>query len=68
MAKPKTAYVCSECGATALQWFGTCPSCGAAGTLTETSTERSSPRSGSRTVGVSSVSLAEVQPKDLDRL
>ena len=33
MAKPKTAYVCSECGATALQWFGTCPSCGAAGTL-----------------------------------
>ena len=40
MAKPKTAYVCSECGATALQWFGACPSCGAAGTLTETSTER----------------------------
>ena len=68
MAKPKTAYVCSECGATALQWFGTCPSCGAAGTLTETSTERSSPRSGTRSVGVSSVSLAEVQPKDLDRL
>ena len=34
MAKPKTAYVCSECGATALQWFGACPSCGAAGTLT----------------------------------
>ena len=67
MAKPKTAYVCSECGATALQWFGTCPSCGAAGTLTETSTERSSPRSGTRSVGVSSVSLAEVQPKDLDR-
>ena len=34
--KRKTAYVCSECGATALQWFGSCPSCGTAGTLTET--------------------------------
>jgi DNA repair protein RadA/Sms len=66
MAKPKTAYVCSECGATALQWFGTCPSCGAAGTLTETATERGSglrPKS-----SVQSVSLAEVQPKDLDRI
>ena len=40
MAKAKTAYVCSECGASALQWFGSCPSCGAAGTLTETVTER----------------------------
>ncbi|MBI2753410.1 MAG: DNA repair protein RadA [Betaproteobacteria bacterium] len=42
MAKAKTAYVCSECGASALQWFGTCPSCAAAGTLTETVTERAS--------------------------
>ena len=25
MAKPKTAYVCTECGATALQWFGSLP-------------------------------------------
>jgi len=68
MAKPKTAYVCSECGATALQWFGTCPSCGAAGTLTETMTERSSPRSGARSVGVPAVSLSEVQPKHQERL
>ena len=52
----------------ALQWFGTCPSCGAAGTLTETATERSSPRSGTRAVGVAAVALSEVQPKDLDRL
>ena len=33
MARTKTAYVCSECGATALQWFGACPACGAAGTI-----------------------------------
>jgi DNA repair protein RadA/Sms len=66
MAKPKTAYVCSECGATALQWFGTCPSCGAAGTLSETVTERGSALRGKSTV--QSISLAEVQPKDLDRI
>jgi DNA repair protein RadA/Sms len=42
MAKAKTAYVCAECGASALQWFGSCPSCGAAGTLSETVVEKSS--------------------------
>jgi DNA repair protein RadA/Sms len=66
MKKPKTAYVCSECGATALQWFGSCPSCGTAGTLSETISERGSgfrPKSAPETVG-----LAEVQPKDLERI
>ena len=38
--KRKTAYVCAECGASALQWFGTCPSCNAVGTLTETAVEK----------------------------
>ena len=42
MARAKTAYVCAECGASALQWFGSCPSCGAAGTLTETAVEKPS--------------------------
>ena len=67
MAKPKTAYVCSECGATALQWFGACPSCGAAGTLSETVTERNASR-GTRGVAVPSVSLADVQPRDQERM
>ncbi len=40
LKKQKTAYVCTDCGATALQWFGACPSCGAAGTLTETIAEQ----------------------------
>jgi DNA repair protein RadA/Sms len=40
VAKAKTAYVCAECGASALQWFGSCPSCGAAGTLSETAVEK----------------------------
>ena len=66
MKKPKTAYVCSECGATALQWFGSCPSCGTAGTLSESIAERGSgfrPKSAPETVG-----LAEVQPRDLERI
>ena len=66
MKKPKTAYVCSECGASALQWFGACPSCGAAGTLSETVTERGSARVGR--MSASTVALAEVQPKDLERI
>jgi len=40
VARAKSAYVCSECGASALQWFGACPSCGAAGTLVETRAEK----------------------------
>ena len=63
MKKPKSAYVCSECGATALQWFGSCPSCGTAGTLSETVTDR-----GSRNVPASTMALAEVQPKNLERI
>ena len=42
MARAKSAYVCAECGASALQWFGSCPSCGAAGTLSETAVEKPS--------------------------
>jgi DNA repair protein RadA/Sms len=65
MAKTKTAYVCSECGASALQWFGSCPSCGAAGTLTETISERGAARP---TRAGPTIALAEVQPKDLERI
>ncbi len=65
MARAKSAYVCADCGATALQWFGACPSCGAAGTLTETIAERR----GAQGLSASgrSVALAEVDVKDLER-
>jgi DNA repair protein RadA/Sms len=66
MKKPKTAYVCSECGASALQWFGACPSCGAAGTLTETITEGRSARPARERA--MTLALSEVQPKDLERI
>jgi DNA repair protein RadA/Sms len=67
LAKAKTAYVCSDCGATALQWFGSCPSCGAAGTLTETVSERGAVK---RLAGAApgAVSLQDVATRELERL
>ena len=35
MAKAKTAYVCSECGASYNKWQGQCGECGAWNTLAE---------------------------------
>ncbi len=67
MAKTKSAYVCSDCGATALQWFGTCPSCGAAGTLIETIAERGGVK---RISGAApgAISLDAVETRELERL
>ena len=67
MARAKTAYVCTECGASALQWFGTCPSCGAAGTLSETVMEKSSPH---RYAGAaaSAVPLDDIRARELERI
>ena len=39
MAKPKTHYVCSDCGGIASKWAGQCPSCRAWNTLVETAIE-----------------------------
>ena len=35
MAKARTAYVCSECGASANKWQGQCGECGAWNTMSE---------------------------------
>ncbi|WP_375513359.1 DNA repair protein RadA [uncultured Nostoc sp.] len=35
MAKPKTFFVCNECGAESPQWFGKCPACGTYNSLEE---------------------------------
>src|SRR5207302_1715914 len=63
MAKPKSVYGCAECGATALQWFGTCPSCGAAGTLSESTAER-----GAKRIATPSVALADIEARELARI
>jgi DNA repair protein RadA/Sms len=66
VAKTKSAYVCTECGAAAIQWFGSCPSCAAAGTLVETITERGFVRQGKSSA--ESVALGDVATKDLERI
>jgi len=67
VARAKSAYVCGECGASALQWFGTCPSCGAAGTLSETAVEKAS---GHRyaTDAAKAIALEAVQASELERI
>src|SRR5262245_15140962 len=65
MAKPKTAYICADCGASALQWFGTCPSCGAAGTLSETAVEKTGSH---RYAGAAAAALHEIQARELERV
>ncbi|MFZ2854386.1 MAG: DNA repair protein RadA, partial [Rhodocyclaceae bacterium] len=39
MAKAKTIYSCTECGASAPKWQGQCPGCGVWNTLVETVAE-----------------------------
>jgi DNA repair protein RadA/Sms len=35
MAKPKTQYVCAQCGQSSPRWLGRCPACNAWGSLSE---------------------------------
>src|SRR4030095_8547371 len=67
MPKPKTAYLCAECGASALQWFGSCPSCGAAGTLSETVVEKAASHRYAGT-GAASVALQDIHARELERI
>jgi DNA repair protein RadA/Sms len=65
MARAKSAYVCSSCGATALKWMGMCPSCGEAGTLSEQAAERGVRSSGP---AAAPVALARVEARESERL
>jgi DNA repair protein RadA/Sms len=46
MAKARTAYLCSECGAHSVKWAGQCPECGAWNTLAETALTTPRPTQG----------------------
>ena len=56
MARDKSIYACSECGATSPKWLGKCPGCGAWNTLVESVAE--TPGSGKNRYQ----SLAKSQP------
>lgn len=53
MAKTKTVYVCSNCGADSPKWLGKCPNCGEWNTYVEeiVTKEPAVKRAGSRYYG-----------------
>jgi DNA repair protein RadA/Sms len=46
MARPKTAFFCTDCGSESLRWQGQCPACSAWNTLVAEPSQRRTPRSG----------------------
>ena len=74
MAKSKTIYVCSECGAESPKWIGRCPQCGEWNTYQEEhiSTERGNALQGLGPTGVlteaKAVTLNSVQQQDVTRM
>jgi len=67
MAKAKSFYSCTECGASSPKWQGQCPGCGQWNTLVETAVESATP--GSKRFGASFAPLAaSSQPQDLSSI
>ena len=73
MAKLKTVYSCTECGAQSPKWAGQCPDCGAWNTLVE-GLENQSRVSGRNAVYANLAptaqvqSLTDIKPRETDRL
>ena len=67
MAKPRSIYCCTECGASAPKWQGQCPGCGLWNTLVEAIAEPSSANPNSRFAGLAGSSklqqLSEIRPR-----
>ena len=71
MAKAKTVYSCTECGAISPKWQGQCPGCGVWNTLVETVAEAAS-TSNSRFAALGGTAglqtLSEIEAREEDRL
>lgn len=68
MAKAKTQYTCTECGATEPKWQGQCPSCNAWNTLVETVPEAATQsRFASLAPTAQLQKLADVEAQDVSR-
>jgi DNA repair protein RadA/Sms len=65
MAKPKSVYICTECGGQAPKWQGQCPHCAAWNTLVETVVEAVSKSRFSSTAPSKLQSLGEVEAQEL---
>ncbi len=71
MAKPKTIYVCTECGGQSLKWQGQCPHCQAWNTLVESVNE--TPAAGGNRFGLIAEAgklqrLSEVEAREEARI
>lgn len=72
MAKTKTAFICTECGAQSLRWQGQCPQCSAWNTLVESVVEQGG-GGASRFAALAGAtsrlqSLAELEPREAPRV
>ncbi|HUH59889.1 MAG TPA: DNA repair protein RadA [Candidimonas sp.] len=68
MAKSKTVFVCTECGAASPKWEGKCPHCGSWNTLHESLDTGMPAHRFAPLAGVSPVrSLAEIEARELPR-
>ena len=72
MAKSKSVYVCSECGAQTPQWLGRCPQCGKFGTLGEELPEipaaKKEPKRERSALSARPVPLNEVREEKFERV
>jgi DNA repair protein RadA/Sms len=69
MAREKSEYSCSECGATSPKWLGKCPGCGAWNTLIEGVAESSAGKHRFQALAKSApvATLAEIEASDVMR-
>lgn len=67
VAKAKTVYSCTECGATAPKWQGQCPACSAWNSLVETAAETGSHRFQSLAKSAPVQKLADIEAADVPR-
>jgi DNA repair protein RadA/Sms len=69
MAKPKSVYVCGECGGASTKWQGQCAHCGAWNSLLETAAERPAQHRFSSVAKAAALTpLARITPKDAARM
>ena len=71
MARPRSTYVCSECGGEQSRWLGRCPDCGSFATLVEQAPASDDARSGARRQGAKPgvvVPLASVETSAAARI
>ncbi len=69
MAKTKTIYSCTECGATSLKWQGQCPGCDAWNTLVEAIAEKpANHRFESLAPKAALQTLADIEAREVERI